>query len=201
MRLSNCSGRKSPTAGPRGCKESTKPGPARHGPATARRSCRVGWHCAPRRRPSAAKHGQVPNRRCGKRLSVLHGHCCQRRRPHGQGGSGCHSSHFAGASDLGRINFCFHLFREKFSPSPILFSSPASSPWCCPVLSVARLHAPARAPARRIVRMRSCSCHEGGKLGLPALVRAVACFTALPLTLVALRARSSNSCRTSGGMR
>ena len=31
--------------------------------------------------------------------------------------------------------------------------------------------------------MRSCSCHEGGKLGLPALVRAVACFTALPLTL------------------
>ena len=185
MRLSNCSGRKSPAAGPRGCKESTQPGPARHGPATARRCCRVGWHCAPRRRPSAAKHGQVPNRRCGKRLSVLHGHCCQRRRPHGQGGSGCPSSHVAG-KPLGWVPRIILVF--AFPPLPILFSSPASSPWCCPLLSVARLHAPARAPARRIVRMRSCSCHEGGKLGLPALVRAMAGFTALPLTLVALRA-------------
>ena len=144
MRLSNCSGRKSPTAGPRGCKESTKPGPARHGPATARRCCRVGWHCAPRRRPSAAKHGQVPNRRCGKRLSVLHGHCCQRRRPHGQGGSGCHSSHFAGASDLGRINFCFPL-SGKNSPSPFYFQPPH---FLIMVLSIVVCRAPARSCTR-----------------------------------------------------
>ena len=166
MRLSNCSGRKSPTAGPRGCKESTKPGPARHGPATARRCCRVGWHCAPRRRPSAAKHGQVPNRRCGKRLSVLHGHCCQRRRPHGQGGSGCHSSHFAGASDWGALIFVFLFPRKNSTPLHSIFIHPLphhGAVHCCLSRACTLLHALQRGGScvydrARVMKAASLAC-------------------------------------------